>query len=316
MDRMNPENASRAPVPAAGDARHPLDAAAFGPDLGAMGTPARPESGAALHHELSRGERMARMIRTIELDVIPRLALRHREPPGAAPAGAATPAFREADEAGLAALLLLEDEGPWLAAFAQLRARGLSFEALVLEVVTPAVRRLGRMWEADECDFADVTVGVGRMQRALRALAAATPPRRGAPVADGRRVLLWPAPDEQHAIGLVVVAEFFRRAGWEVVEHAESPHADPVQLARQEWFDLVGFSLAAERHLAPLRALIAAMRRQSRNRGIGVLVGGPAFLAQPERVAEVGADVTAPDAPTAVAMAEQLLAGRMDRLRS
>ena len=43
------------------------------------------------------------------------------------------------------------------------------------------------------------------------------------------------------------------------------------------------------------------------------MVGGPAFVAQPELVSAVGADATASDAPHAVTKAETLVAARESR---
>jgi hypothetical protein len=55
------------------------------------------------------------------------------------------------------------------------------------------------------------------------------------------------------------------------------------------------------------------VRRASVNRHVGVLVGGPAFVDNPPRVARVGADAVAVDAPTAVIVAKQLLASQEGR---
>ena len=46
---------------------------------------------------------------------------------------------------------------------------------------------------------------------------------------DGRRILLTAVPGEQHSFGLYMVAEFFRRAGWDVVDGWR----EVVQAARQ-----------------------------------------------------------------------------------
>ena len=51
-----------------------------------------------------------------------------------------------------------------------LRAQGVSLESLYLDLLAGAARRLGEWWASDLCDFADVTVGVGRLQQILREL--------------------------------------------------------------------------------------------------------------------------------------------------
>ena len=62
-----------------------------------------------------------------------------------------------------------------------------------------------------------------------------------------RSALLIPVPGEQHTFGLVMVAEFFLRAGWEV-------HSDPLasnegvsSAVRNRWFAVAGIALVRER---------------------------------------------------------------------
>jgi methanogenic corrinoid protein MtbC1 len=190
--------------------------------------------------------------------------------------------------------------------FEAMRARGVSLEALYLQLLAPAARRLGELWEADLCDFTDVTVALGRLQQALRELSSAFR-NELEPREHGRRALLMPAPGEQHTFGLFMVAEFFRRAGWDVWGGPPASGGDLTGIVRAEWFDVVGLSVGCESRLDVLAAGIRAMRRASRNRAIGVMVGGPAFVEHPELVALVGADATAADARQAALQAESLV---------
>jgi MerR family transcriptional regulator, light-induced transcriptional regulator len=84
-------------------------------------------------------------------------------------------------------------------------------------------------------------------------------------------------------------------------------------MLRQQHVDVVGFSLAGDDFLMPARAAIAEARRASCNPGLAVLVGGPSFLSNHDRVQAVGADGTAEDAPQAVALAERLVARQAGR---
>jgi methanogenic corrinoid protein MtbC1 len=131
---------------------------------------------------------------------------------------------------------------------------------------------------------------------------------------DGRRVLLMPAPGEQHTFGLTIVADFFRRAGWQVVGGVGDSSLDPVALVRVEWFDVLGISCGAHGRLDWLKTGIGAVRQASRNKAIGVMVGGPIFTETPSLAADVGADATAVDGRQAPSMAEQLLGSRIQRL--
>jgi len=257
-------------------------------------------------------ERLAHIVRTIEQDIIPRLVRAHREPAtaiAAVPLAQVTPS----DLQQFLPLILGPDDSGWQTLVDTLLARGVGVDEIYLNLLTPAAREMGRMWDEDLCQFTDVTVALGRMQRVMRTLSPAFGREIGH-LPDGRRILLLPAPGEQHTFGLSIVAEFFRRAGWEVVGDTEARASDPAALVRSEWFDVIGISVGLESRLDWLSSGIAAIRHASRNRAIGVMVGGPVFVANPERVAEVGADITASDGRQAPVMAEQLLEQRLQRL--
>lgn len=253
--------------------------------------------------------RLARLVQTLESDIIPRLVKAHRAPDEAAgPSAEPWP-----DIVTFARLCHAPDEAPLHGVVQVLREAGVSVERLYLELLSPAARELGRLWEADLCDFTDVTVGVGRLQQLLRELS----PAFGAEVefpADGRRILLLPAPGEQHTLGTSMVAEFFRRAGWDVVGGVGGSGLDPVQIVQREWFDILGLSAGHHARIDWLRDCIAGVRQVSRNRGIGVLVGGPLFAVGPEYAVAVGADASVTDGQHAPAVAEGLLASRLKRL--
>jgi hypothetical protein len=46
-----------------------------------------------------------------------------------------------------------------------MRDRGLFMKTLYMELLEPTARYLGEMWNKDDCDFVDVTIGVGRLQK-------------------------------------------------------------------------------------------------------------------------------------------------------
>ncbi|MEJ1937739.1 cobalamin B12-binding domain-containing protein, partial [Nostoc sp. NIES-2111] len=119
-----------------------------------------------------------------------------------------------------------------------------------------------------------------------------------------RQILLATAPGEQHTFGLSMVESFFRASGWDVTS---DPDLDPAKLVGLRRYGIIGFSLSSETRLEALSACIRAVRRASRNPGIGVMVGGHLFIERPELVAIVGADLTATDGLTAVLLAQSLL---------
>jgi len=249
-------------------------------------------------------DRLFRLARAIESDVIPRLVQAHRASETLLPVA---PKPTEADVRAFVADIVGDREDAVAALLDRLRQRGLPVEMLYLDLLAPAARLLGEMWSDDECDFATVTVALGRLQCLLRELS----PAFGTEVAhppNGRRALFAQPRDEQHSFGLSMVAEFFRRDGWEVVGGVGGAVDDPGARTRQEWVDVVGFSIGSELRLEWLRTSITAVRESSRNRQIVVLCGGPIFTLHPQWLTHVGADATALDGREAPNVADRLLA--------
>jgi methanogenic corrinoid protein MtbC1 len=253
----------------------------------------------------------ARLVRTIEGEIIPRLVLTRR-----LVRAQQAPHEREgevsdgSDVTELVRLLLAHDVSVASAYVGTVRHRGVTLERVCLDLLAPAARQLGTLWEEDECDFMQVTVGLCRLHQLLRELS----PEFGPPDTDGsckssRRILLAACPGDQHTFGISLVAQFLRRADWEVWHEFSSAAADIVDVVRQNWFAVIGLSVGSEARLDQLTAMIAAIRRESRNRQIGVLVGGPLLVANPELADMVGADATAVDGPQAVMRAEDICGG-------
>lgn len=262
-----------------------------------------PAAGIAL-----RGSRVALVVRTLEQDVIPRLVAAHRQattPASIDRAPSAVPT--EADVSTVTALALRGDQ-PDIEAYADaLQARGVALERIYLELLAPVARRLGEMWESDECDFATVTMGLCALQQTVLHLGRHLSWHRRGP-AMARRVALSPVPGEQHTLGLLIVTEFFRRGGWEVWSGSGESAQAIVAKVGAEHFAIAGFTLGREDEVKLLARLIRNVRRASLNRGIGILVGGPIFLARPDLALESGADAMAVDGEQAVLQAETLLA--------
>ena len=257
----------------------------------------------------ARDRRLARLARTIELEVVPRLVLARRAAPTRPSAcsrdASWTPGPEDVTE--LADLVLAREAMVACSYVEAARARGASAETLYLELLAPAARHLGELWTADLCGFAEVTVGLCRLHQVLRDLSPAFQSEvEHQP--HGRRALLVPVPGEQHTFGLVMVAEFFRRAGWNVWSGPPASRGELVGIVRREWFAVVGFSASCDTRLDALAAGIHAVRRASRNPAIGVLVGGPVFVEHPELATLIGADATAADGRQATFQAESLLA--------
>lgn len=248
-----------------------------------------------------------RLRRTIETEIVPRLLLSHGVgplPPRVAAAIARQ--LTEEDVARFTEILCGQDEESAQRFSAGLVERGVEAESIYLDLLAPAARALGKLWDDDRCDFVQVTVALGRIQRILRSLS--RPVLHADTNASAGAILLATVPTEQHSLGLFMVAEFFIRAGWAV--RIGAPLAAPGELddeLRGSWYDVIGYSVACDASLTALKRDIRRVRRLSRNGGVRVMVGGRLFNERPELVSRVGADGTAADARGAPLAAEALL---------
>ena len=182
-------------------------------------------------------------------------------------------------------------------------ARGHSLEYVFLDLFQPAARHIGDLWAEDLCSFVDVTLALGTLHRMLRDLSPDF--QREARRFDiGRQALLTPLPGDQHTLGLTMVAEFFRRAAWSVWSAPFGCIDELAEATRSTWFTVAGFSVSCIGQLDQLASVIEVVRRESCNRMVGILVGGPVFVGHPEYVAQVGADAVGLDARQAVFEAE------------
>lgn len=249
--------------------------------------------------------RLDAIARLIEREVIPRMARAHaRDAVDATERRSA--AFTGTEIREFADATLSATAAPCEALIESQLERGVLVEDLFLHLLAPAARNLGARWEDDSLDFTQVTAGLTRLHVLLHALS-----RRFAPAGgergDSRRILLAPNPGEQHVFGPLMVAEFFRRAGWNASCELSMSAADIARRVRTDSLDAVGLSCASERYLDGLERCIRAIRRASRGRPFAVLVGGVAFSNRPELATQIGADAAASDGPAAVKRAETLV---------
>lgn len=251
-------------------------------------------------------DRQSRIARMVSGEIIPRLLRLHDEivpdaPPAAAVVAALSPT--SADISGLADIVLGTDLEAAVAYVIVLRERGLSTETLFVELLEPTARHLGELWNLDECDFIDVTLGVGRLQKLL----AIFNDTHDVPTFEmRRRVLMATAPGNQHSFGIAMVEQFLSAAGWQVHIEISSTTDQIVQAANHDWFAVIGLTAASDGQLDALTSVIAQLRARSRNRNVGIMVGGPMFTSMPALASQVGADATAPNAAAAVLVAQKL----------
>lgn len=242
----------------------------------------------------------------VEMRVVPWIVLAHRPASLSRRPEAASGVPTAEDVAALAEAARRNDLAATVALMDRLCAAGAALDRLYLDLISPAAALLGRMWHDDTASVAEVTIGLACLQRLVHAFGPAfhqddlrPDPRR--------RILLAPLPGEQHSFALVLLAEFLRRAGWDADNGRVLSCAELCDVLRREWFALAGISVSCTTRLDTIAATIHALRQASRNRALGIMVGGPLFVEHPELVAQVGADAMAVDGRHAVVQADGLI---------
>lgn len=190
----------------------------------------------------------------------------------------------------------------------ELLHQGITTDRIFLELIAPAARQLGQMWEQDLCDFTEVTCGLVRMHEITHRLGFEyqNGPQLGG---DVQRIMLASAPGSQHFLGMTIVSDFFRKAGWDVVIEISLSEKELVHAVSNEWFDVIGISCATEAQLKTLPGLIRALKAASGNPEPGVLLGGPIFTVQAHDARRLGADGICVDVKEAVALAASFRPG-------
>lgn len=256
------------------------------------------ESGPSPHPRAS--ESFDQLRKLVEGDLLPRLLLIHRAgpiPPRLAARAAQVLPGAEYDR--FMGLVLGRHSDEVVTEFVEsLLDRGHSLDAVYVDLLAPAARQLGVMWEEDTCDFVEVTLACCQLQRVIR--------RVGRRLVDGRSrgtkgcVLVEALPGEQHTLGPMLVAELLGQDGWHVVL------GEPFQpLYGLDGIRLVAFSVAQASRWEEARDRIEALRSRGEE-GLQVMVGGGAFQERPALVSHMGADGWAEDGKAVQALADRL----------
>jgi MerR family transcriptional regulator, light-induced transcriptional regulator len=252
------------------------------------------------------------LVSTIEIEVIPRLmfAFKLRENADSREKlneAALLPTAADVEQL-VKTILDPRDQEP--AAFvAECLQRGIDLEHLYLGLLAPAARRLGELWDDDECDFSSVTLGIWRLHKIIHECSAAF--QAGHAQASTRRTaLLAPAPGSQHTFGIIMVSEFFRREGWDICGGPDHSEDEILEVCKGQWLDLLGLSLGSELHASRVRDLITRARQVALNPAMIVMVGGAVCDGSTDLATELGADAASNNATVALEIAHNLVSAR------
>jgi len=180
-------------------------------------------------------------------------------------------------------------------------AHGVLVEEIYVDVITPAMRELGRRWHLNQ-----VTVGqehyctaVAQMVMAQMFPSIFEGDRRST----GRIVSVCVA-GELHEIGARMVADLFEMNGWDTIFlGADVPKSSVIDTLVGTESEVLAISATLAANLGFVSEIIDAVRQEPACAGVKVMVGGAAFEIEPTLWQRVGADGWAPDATEALALA-------------
>jgi methanogenic corrinoid protein MtbC1 len=194
--------------------------------------------------------------------------------------------------------LLARDVGAARASVEAALAGGTDVPEIYLGVLQPALYEIGRSWALGDFSVADEHSATAVTQSVLGMLG---PRMRTAPK-DGRLAVVTGSPEERHALGVQMVADFLEGDGWEVLNlGASTPALDLARMADAERPDVVALSTATPAALPGAAEAVAALLRLD-PRPLVVLGGqlwqGPARA----EAANLGADLVVDDPRELVAL--------------
>lgn len=198
-----------------------------------------------------------------------------------------------ATERMLDRLLAGDAAGAWLVAESALLAGRP--QDVYLQILAPCLKLIGDGWESGRINVADehraTAVAMGLVGRLGPMFARRGRRRAGA-------VLLAGAEGDPHAIPVLMVGDFLRSEGINVIQlGADVPADSLVAMAGQA--ELIAVGLSAATDAAVTSAARAAAELHARLPGLPVMLGGPAVPSE-ETARAAGADAWAADAASAV----------------
>jgi len=180
--------------------------------------------------------------------------------------------------------------------------RGESIRHLYLQVLQPALREIGRLWQMNKINVAQEHFCSAATQVVMAQLLS----RVDAAERCGRCVVVACVSGEPHELGARMVGDFFDMAGWDTYFcGANTPHGACVQSVVERAADVLCVSATMGYQLHAVPELIQSVRADPRCAKLRVMVGGYPFTVDPALCQTVGADGTAADADAAVALASE-----------
>jgi MerR family transcriptional regulator, light-induced transcriptional regulator len=176
----------------------------------------------------------------------------------------------------------------------------------------PAVaRQLGCDWAEDRAGWAEVTIGMARLQSLVHQIGLDWD---GSTSADAESVLVILPDGEQHSFGVQVLAGQLRRQGVAVHLQIGPRPADLRRLVQERHYDCALISVGSEDRLDPARKLVRTLKEGAQGR-LWIAVGGAVLDRDVDVLGLTGADMATND-PSEVLGGAALARGGQDHMQA
>lgn len=206
----------------------------------------------------------------------------------------------------IADLLLNAEEDAFEYAIKTHKAHGIPIDYIVLDLIPEIARKLGKHWEEDSLSFADVSIGVNKLERViykLDYLFQANQLERQ----QNKSIFVSGCPGSQHSLGTLIFANFLTFSGWQVHRPNKVNIDCMVEGVKSKNHQALAISVATNEQLEQLPNLISLLRQKSKNPKIIVLIGGPLYNKTPDAFDDIQADIKACSPEESVQKLEQYL---------
>lgn len=181
---------------------------------------------------------------------------------------------------------------------------GTDLATVLTEVLEPAQKELGRLWQEGEISVAQEHLCTSVTQQVMSELY----PYLFTGVPRRHRLLAVQAPGSLHEVGLRMVVDLLEHEGWDTTYLGEGAGASQVvETLASSHADVLAISASMPGQVRAVASLVAAVRSDPRTARVKVVVGGRPFLVDPGLAGDVGADGSAGDARESVVLCARLV---------
>ncbi len=178
-----------------------------------------------------------------------------------------------------------------------------------LDVISPAMYRVGQLWESNQVSVADehvATAIVGRLMAALYPRFALLETTKG-------KAIVSAGPNEFHELGARMLADFMEMDGWDVTYLGANTSPEKLlETVKSHKPFVINLSVATVFNLDGARQMIQLINEDQKTKDIKIMVGGFAFNGMPDLWKAMGADGYAADAESALRVTDNWWIERND----